>query len=56
MKNVWRYLRDAYDSPAFAETLPKDDDLLKFHWVRFDDKVLAEHRKKGIKGNFKSKF
>lgn len=52
MKNLWRYLKDAYDTPAFAETLPTDDDLLKFHWTRFGDKELSEFRQKGIKGVF----
>lgn len=52
MKHLWRYLRDAYDSPAFSETLPTDDDLLKFHWERFSDKEMSEFRKKGIKGRF----
>ena len=50
MRNLWRYLRDAYDTPAFSETLPIDDDLCKFHWVRFPDTTLAEFRKQGIKG------
>lgn len=51
MRHLWRYLRDAYDTPAFSETLPIDDDLCKFHWVRFPDTTLSEFRKQGIKGN-----
>lgn len=52
LKNVWRYLRDAYDTPAFSETLPTDDDLCKFHWTRLPDNLLSEFRKKGKKGVF----
>ena len=46
MLNLWRYLRDAYETPAFRETLPTDADLCKFHWERFGDNVRAELRKK----------
>lgn len=51
-RNLWRYLKDAYNSPAFSETLPTDADLCKFHWTRFPDANLNEFRKMGIKGVF----
>jgi len=50
MRHLWKYLRNAYEAPAFSETLPTDDDLCKFHWTRLPDNILSEFRKKGIKG------
>lgn len=50
--HLWRYLRDAYETPAFSETLPTDDDLCKFHWERFGDREKTEFRSNGIKGVF----
>ncbi|WAR08312.1 CLIC5-like protein [Mya arenaria] len=52
MKHLWRYMRDAYDSPAFSETLPADEDLCKFHWTRLPDNLITEFRKNKIKGVF----
>ena len=53
--HLWRYLRDAYCEPAFHETLPADDDLLKFHYIKFTDTQKVDFKKQGISDKFGTK-
>lgn len=53
--HLWRYLRDAYCEPAFHETLPADDDLLKFHYIKFTDTQKMDFKKQGISDKFGTK-
>ena len=48
-------MRDAYNEPAFSETLPGDDDLLKFHFIKFSDQQKMDLKKQGISGKFGTK-
>ena len=53
--HLWRYIRDAYNEPAFHETLPGDDDLLKFHHIKFSDSQKMDLKKQGISDKFGTK-
>ena len=53
--HLWRYIRDACNEPAFHETCPGDEDLLKFTYSKFNDSERTDLRKRGISGKFGTK-